>query len=202
MRVHVQDKRGFTMVELLVCVALMAVFSLVLTAGMSAATKMNHQITAAAETESLLSTIADALTLELRSATSVEIADLPYEGAPEGTPFAFDSPEYGRGCKLVLQDGQLFTQCQEKAWLPPFEYPLVPAVTYGIAGGQISSYDSITHKANATYLYGISQLHIVYDNSSGLFTITLKVSEKNAPAASAISAERTFSVQNLAAAFG
>lgn len=97
MRRKLADESGFTLVELLAAVVILMLLGLILNSGLQMAVHSYQTMTAQSETELLLSTLADAVTDELRYADDVTEQD---------GVVTYTSASFGEGISLTVNDGQ------------------------------------------------------------------------------------------------
>ena len=166
---RLRDRGGFTLVELLAACVVLILLGLILSAGLSAAAKSYHDVTAESEAQLLLSTLADAVMDDLRFARDLELNG--------NALVSYTSDSYGPGAKLTVADnGQLTAGVAgEYAVLPPGAYR---REKYRVA-------------AESTRADGA--LAVEYDKGAGIFTLNLKIEE----AAGRISAETVLAVRCL-----
>lgn len=98
LRRKLRSKRGFTLSELLVTMAVMALVGVAVAAGISSAGKALNTITASSEASVLSSTLALELSDELRFAGNIS-------GGADG--ITFDSTRFGKGVKVESSDGRV-----------------------------------------------------------------------------------------------
>lgn len=102
MRRKLADEAGLTLVEMLCATAMLALLGLLLSAGMNMALQSYMEITAESETQLLLSTLADALTDDLRYAQDVQTDD-------GGRLTTYNSDSFGERTGLAIGgDGQVY----------------------------------------------------------------------------------------------
>ena len=99
MRKKLRDASGLTLVELLCGIVILVLLGLLVNAGIGVAAKSYRELTAAAETQLLLSTAADALASELRFAQEVT--------AEAGRLTSYRSPSFGAHTTLELKEGRI-----------------------------------------------------------------------------------------------
>jgi prepilin-type N-terminal cleavage/methylation domain-containing protein len=97
MRRKLADESGFTLVELLAAVVILMLLGLILNSGLQMAVHSYQTMTAQSETELLLSTLADAVTDELRYADDV---------TEQNGVITYTSASFGEGISLTVSDGQ------------------------------------------------------------------------------------------------
>lgn len=144
-----RETAGLTLVEMLCAVAILILLGLLLNTGLQMAVKSYRNITAASETQLLLSTAVDALTDELRYAQ---------DAVQAGETAVFTSGSFGAGTSFVCSgEGQLVTN-NGRRLLPPGAY-------------RRGAYEIVAPDGN------VSAPSIFYDKDSWTFTIRLKVQE-------------------------
>lgn len=149
MRKKLRDASGLTLVELLCGIVILVLLGLLVNAGIGVAAKSYRELTAAAETQLLLSTAADALAGELRFAQEVT--------AEAGRLTSYRSPSFGARTTLELKEGRILAGGRHL--LPP-----------GWQSGD--GYEGGAYRGEA---YKVRELDIQWDETDGTFHISLKV---------------------------
>lgn len=149
MRRKWSETAGLTLVEMLCAVAILILLGLLLNTGLQMAVKSYRNITAASETQLLLSTAVDALTDELRYAQ---------DAVQVGETAVFTSDSFGPGTSFTCSgEGQLVTNNGGR---------LLPPGAYRRGAYEIVAPDGVT-----------SAPSVSYDKDSWTFTIRLRVQE-------------------------
>ncbi|MDD2955975.1 MAG: prepilin-type N-terminal cleavage/methylation domain-containing protein [Oscillospiraceae bacterium] len=115
------SRRGFTLIETLAAIAVMAVFIVAAGAGVSAAVGSYQNMTKSAEASVLLGSSVAAVGDEIRSSLAVD---------PDAKTYT--SAVYGAGAQLLSDDGRLYVQSADGS-----RFELLAAQTY-TSGLQVS----------------------------------------------------------------
>ena len=171
MRKKINSEAGFSLVELIVVMAIMVLLGLMLTAGMRMATHTYRTVIAQSEVELLLSSAVDALADELRYAWDVE-GDL----SNAECDFTYYSDSYGEGTSLTAKyhegdvdyTGQIIANSKytdDSNVLQNRPWQVLPTGSYG--GGIVMPYKE----------YEVAAMKITHKEIDGeiIFTIYLKV---------------------------
>ena len=156
---RLRARRGITLVETLAAALVLLLLGLMLNTGLLLARRGYDQLTAEAETRTLLSTLTAALSQELRYAREVET--YPNGALASYTSTGFDE---GTALELDLVTGRLTAGGQQ----------LLPPGAYGNGDCRLDAFS------------------VTYHEASGLFTVTLAVSDRRG-----VENETTFTVRCL-----
>lgn len=108
MMVKLKGKRGMTFVEVLAAVAILSLLGLMIQTGISLALHSYDTMTQDAQTQLLLSTVADVISDELRFARDVRVEAKDPADASSGEIVRYTSSTYGKNTSLAVNsDGHL-----------------------------------------------------------------------------------------------
>ena len=163
-----RGSRGVTMVEMLAAVGILALLAVILAVGLNTVIHSYHTMISRAERQLLLSTASNAVTEELRCASSVE----PKDG---GTVTSYSSARYGPDAVLSTKNadgteetGRLVVTCGTK------DYDLLPKERPETAAGGGKTYGGAYGK-NGVYKVELT----VLDYTAQVLTFKLTVKEDN-----------------------
>lgn len=112
MKKRLSSRRGVTLTEMLIAVAILAIFVTTAAVGTSALFGTGEQMMAASKAAVLGSDVMDVITNELRFGED-------FTGG--GTSLTFSSASYGEGCTMRIEDGELVISKPSDAGTDPAE---------------------------------------------------------------------------------
>lgn len=98
MRIKLRAKQGFTLSEMLVATAIVALIGMALAVGIPTALRVQRAAAVSSEASALCSTLTTALADELRYVSSI---------TQDGSDIVFDSPTYGLGVFVTSTDERI-----------------------------------------------------------------------------------------------
>ncbi len=110
-----RSRRGLTLAETLVTVAVFAILSVAIFAGVNAAAAVYRESVLVSESQTLVSTLTQAIGDELRLGENVRVS---------GETVTFDSAKFGPGVSFQVTDGAVYLVSGEKT------YDLIGKKTY------------------------------------------------------------------------
>lgn len=165
-RKKLHSRLGLTLAETLIALAIFSIFSIILVTGTNAAWKVYRKAVVASEARTLQSTLAQALSNELRYGRNID---------ESAVPVTFDSDTFGEQVHVQSSDGRIQIVKDGESGSDPKEYDLLPAKAYT---------SGLKAKAEVTFQENMFTLKITIEHAllpEGGRVTTLKIKPLNPP---------------------